>query len=220
MIRILATAVYLLASAPSDARSLIPEKQNFVGVLVPVLLEIGRESDPVEPLITLTAEPDSKASAIGRLESLESVEIVEWSYELIGLSIYGYTHDGDSAWYKIYIPDRDQFAWIKGRDGFRFRPLSELVSNSLSYLTGQWDRTLFPDPSSAEAVSLENAPASEVPIEIASTARIAGRLWLLVVVLKESPCASAEAPAVAAAGWVPALSANGHLNVWFYSRGC
>ena len=60
----------------------------------------------------------------------------------------------------------------------------------------------------------------EIPIAVAGSSMFAGELWILVVVLKESVCSSSDAPRALKSGWIPAHSAVGELNIWFYSRGC
>jgi hypothetical protein len=45
-----------------------------------------------------------------------------------------------------------------------------------------------------------------------------GRLWLYVRLL-DAVCLARE-PVEIARGWVPAKTASGELNAWFWSRGC
>ena len=220
MTRILAFLILTASCWPASTVANPPDRADFVG-----FLEI-RSHDGVTDAISLKTplelrlEPTMSARSLGAIKNIAAAETFEWSYESIGIGVYGYTHDGDNAWYRIYIPEKRQYAWIVGRDGFVFRGLSQLVTDSLSYMTRNWDRLVYSDPTvPGSATALETAD-DEVAIEIASSTRIGGRIWLLVVVLEESPCTSAEAPAVLGSGWVPALSEKGLLNVWFYSRGC
>jgi hypothetical protein len=56
-------------------------------------------------------------------------------------------------------------------------------------------------------------------VVFADTFGEAGQLWFLVVVVDGTICDGGPR-SVLAAGWIPAHSASGQLNAWYYSRGC
>ena len=58
----------------------------------------------------------------------------------------------------------------------------------------------------------------EVPYEALGQAIHQGRLWLHVRIL-DAVCAARD-PVEIGRGWVPAKTAGGDLNAWFWSRGC
>ena len=58
----------------------------------------------------------------------------------------------------------------------------------------------------------------EVPYEALGQAIHQGRLWLHVRIL-DAVCAARD-PVEVGRGWVPAKTAGGDLNAWFWSRGC
>ena len=95
-----------------------------------------------------------------------------------------------------------------------------LISESLPYLTGAWNGRVYRTAGNAGTVTQIKSREPEAPVAVAGSAMLDKKLWFMVVVLKESPCASAEAPTVLQAGWIPAHSKSGDLNIWFYSRGC
>ena len=218
--RIRAFAVLVLACWTFAASSSLPKHPGFIGILGHDGSNTAPEQAAFQPAIPLRTAPNIDSPIIGELEDISSAEAYEWSYEDPGLAVYSYVHDGATTWYKIYASELDQFAWIGARADLTFHGLSGLVTNSLSYMTNEWNKFVYSDPTSLETASELNAHGDEVPIEVASTAIVAGKLWVLVVVLKESPCASAEVPRVLGSGWVPAVSENSQLNIWFYSRGC
>ncbi len=59
----------------------------------------------------------------------------------------------------------------------------------------------------------------ETGVIVLETRQVRGRLWLKVS-LHEHTCISTSSGPGLATGWIPAQSAEGHTNVWFYSRGC
>ena len=208
----------ILVCVPVLAFSDMPRSPGFIGILE----NQNRDSDyeTIRPSVEVRALPSSESEIIFQLDNLDATEAYEWDYEQRGLAVYAYEHDGTDSWYRVRIKVNARFGWVKGHKDLRFHGLSELVTNSLSYLTSEWDRRVFSDPVMSKSALKLAARGSEVPISVASTAMVEGKLWILVVVLQESPCSSSDAPPVLAAGWVPALSDRGQLNVWFYSRGC
>lgn len=214
----LALLISLWPSTPS--LGLEPVHPGLIG-----LLGLDNTSAPPEkynkfPLISVRAAPQRSSEIIAELSEFSQVESHEWSYENPALAVFGYAHGGGGYWYKIRLTHPERYGWINARTIFKFHPISSLLTHSLSYLTGTWDRVVYADPHSSTSGTTLAVTDQQIPVEVASSANIDGALWLLVVVLAESPCVSERTPAVIGSGWVPVANPKGQLNAWFFSRGC
>ncbi len=205
---------------PMQASAYLPQASGFVGLLALPQTDFSTFEISLSPALPVHQEPQVSSTVVGLLESTAAADAYEWSYEQLGLAVYGYHHDGQAGWFKILLKHAEQFGWIKQQPGFRLHTLGELVTDSLAYLTTEWNGNLYADPTLPESVQTVATSENHMPVTVASTARVAEQVWVLVVILDASPCSSAKTPAVKASGWVPALSTTGRLNVWFHSRGC
>lgn len=199
----------------------VPSHPNLIGLLeLPYTWnERTLENQLLVPFGLLSA-PTAESPAIKVIKNLGHVETHEWSYEELAAAVYGYRHDGEQAWYQLRISPTGEPAWIRGNKQITFHPLSELVSESLSYMTATWDKRVFGTVGDPTTDTVLPDRGEEIPVAVAGSAMFDGKLWILAVVLKESVCSSSDAPSVLKSGWVPAHSTSGELNIWFYSRGC
>ena len=103
-------------------------------------------------------------------------------------------------------------------DAGKFRPYEELIANSLTYLTQEWDGIIWNIPGiNSKSESLIKFSTRHV--RIIATKKVGNKLWLQIEVLNPCWC-TFEDPKVINKGWIPAFSTKGQPNVWFYSRGC
>ena len=198
-----------------------PMGQGFIGLLeIRPLHSVEGESTSTARKLVLRSAPNVTSEQVGLLSNASMLETFEWSYESPAAAVYGYHRDPEHSWYRLrqIQPPRD--VWLMQSSAMTFHALSSLLSDSLSYFTTEWDGRLFRRAGVAGTASSLRNIHSETPIAVAAHTLVGTKDWFLVVVLDESPCESAAAPAVRAAGWVPAHSSTRRLNMWFYSRGC
>ena len=197
-----------------------PEIPGIIGIIEYSLGHNGQTLVESKTTLSVKREPDAASRTIAELSRFDEAAAYEWSYEDLGLAAFGYLFEENTTWYKVYVTEQKRFGWIRKSPELTFHPLSGLLSHSLTYLTGRWNKALYADPSLPQSKRVLAITSEETPIAVASTAMIENKLWVLVVVLQQSPCSSTEAPSVLASGWVPALANNGLPNMWFYARGC
>ena len=212
-------ASMLLLPFASDASN--PAHPGLIGLLeIPYTWDEPSRGNKLAIPARLFSVANKESPGMGAMKVLSHVETHEWSYEELAAAVYEYHYDGELTWYRLRIASSGKPAWIAASKGMIFHPLSALVSESLSYLTSAWDKRLFSRASEPSTAAALKVTGDEIPIAVAETAILKGKLWILVVVLKESVCSSADAPAVLASGWIPAHARTGKMNIWFYSRGC
>jgi hypothetical protein len=211
----------LLTSYVFGAGAAVPGESGLLGILELKTIAVSPAGEPkLDAPIDLRSEPKATSSTIDATGNLSDLAHYEWSYEQPGFAFYGHVYDGEKAWYELEIRRNRQRGWVQQREDLHVHWLSTLIDESLPYLTSAWDKKLFSDPTDQNSVSELGVSGEEIPIMVAGTEMVDGDLWFLVVVLRESQCASASAPSVLRSGWVPAHTNSGLLNIWFYSRGC
>lgn len=171
--------------------------------------------------VPLFAAANGDSCAIARLSSYEQLEHREVGYEQVAAEVYAYADDADQRWYKVRLTS-GAYAWLSPDAAGTYWPVDELLPRRLNYLTNGWNRMLWPSLGAGLPTRLAystDTPPREQPVNVISTARIGGSLWLEVEVLRSSPCESGDSRALAR-GWIPAYSGQGELVAWYYSRGC
>jgi hypothetical protein len=205
----------------SPLTSAVPESGQIEGLLeLPYIYGEEPGKDQLLVPLVLYASHSVDTTRLGDVKELQQLEAYEWSYEQLGASVFGYHYDGDHSWYQLRVLSSGQLGWMRGSGDERFHALSELLSESLTYMTGEWNKLVYATAADASTASELAVEGDEIPVAVAGSAMIERELWLLVVVLADSVCSSTDAPRVQRAGWVPAYSATDTLNIWFYSRGC
>ena len=211
--------ILLLFPGATNARD--PDHPGLIGLLeIPYAWDDQTNENHLLAPVRLFSSPITDGTELRILHNLGDVETHEWSYELPAAAVYGYHYDGEQTWYQLRESPSGDLAWMSGDRQNRFHPLSKLVSESLAYLTATWDKRIFATVGDATTSTVVVSRGEEISIAVASSAMFEGKLWILVVVLKDSVCSSSDAPRVLGSGWIPAHSASGTLNIWFYSRGC
>ncbi|MBL4620864.1 MAG: hypothetical protein JKY89_00545 [Immundisolibacteraceae bacterium] len=206
---------------PMSAGASPPSQSGLIGLLeVPHQWDQSSEDYRVDSSLAVYADANINSADQRVIHNLSDLETFEWSYEAPAAAVFGYHHDGEQAWYQLGLESTGARGWVVASKQLNFHPLSELVSESLAYLTGSWDKRVFSDVADPATAKLLDVTGDEIPIEVAGTAMFEGQLWVLVVVMKQSQCWSSAAPQVLDVGWLPAHSASGQLNIWYYSRGC
>lgn len=206
---------------PLVAAADAPGFPGLIGLLeLPSLYDTSSTGHPPGTALTIRAAPSQDSEPTGRISHPHALESHEWSYEQPAAAVYGYRHDGQTSWYQLRLLPSGRMGWVNATRDSVFHPLSELISESLPYLTAAWNGLLYRRAGDPTTVTQLEPGGPEAPVAVARSAMHENRLWFLVVALKEGPCSSAEAPVVLQAGWIPAHAESGDLNIWFYSRGC
>ena len=162
----------------------------------------------------------------------EVIDAEEHGYEERSAKVYA----EERGWYEIGLRGISRTTgWVSPKDAGPFRNLETLFSEHLMFVTNAWDRRLLSTPISGSAqlapairglpeaiTQAESARFGEGPepngARVVESRRVGESLWFRIE-LHEANCLGRESRA-AAAGWVPAYSATGALNLWFHSRGC
>lgn len=215
---LLAASLYVFAD---NLYADTPKFPDLIGLLeIPSLYDTQLQDHTLEMPLRIRAFPSPESKSLGSVNRPDALESHEWSYEQPAAAVYGYQHDGQTSWYQVRMLPSGQTGWMSATTDTVFHPLSALISESLPYLTGAWNGQVYGTAGDQSTVTRIKLHGPEAPVAVAGSAMLKNKLWLLVVVLQESPCASADAPGVLQAGWIPAHSEAGDLNIWFYSRGC
>lgn len=164
----------------------------------------------------LRAAPDDQADLVVTITRWQDLVAEEIGYEEPAVAVWRVSQ----PWYLVATSD-SVFGWYRAPSDAAMVPLAELLGNTLTYLTNDWDGRLHasPDASSASSAVSVAREDGEASVKLLDTATVAGNLWFKVAVHEESPCTGSFPPKVIAEGWVPAWN-GGKLNVWYYSRGC
>ena len=207
-----------LATAP-------PQEQRIIGLIeIPALFGVLENDRPVPTVpdsvqpIELRQSPDPAATVVARIVA-SAIEAREHGYEQPSAVVYEVSNNG---WYLLsYTLDgHARKAWLDPAHAGVFRDVATLLQDRLSYLTREWDRQLYASPAGDPAARQIPSDMIEPFTIIADHAVQNGEDWFLVVVLGASPCEGVSHPPVVSAGWVPAHTTSGQLQVWYYSRGC
>jgi hypothetical protein len=164
------------------------------------MLAMGKAGERVESYAT---EPGTGAKRMLRWKTEASVE--EYAYEDEGLVVY----ERKQEWVRVKL--KQGSAWIQIPQGGKFLPLEELLVETLTFLTKEWDGKLAKTAGGVMGPKLKTEV--EPTVKVVGNKRIDGKLWVNLAIYDASPCEVAT-PKVIARGWVPARV------VWFYSRGC
>ena len=121
-------------------------------------------------------------------------------------------------WFRVRLEAGS--AWVHASDRDEFHSLERLLTKTLTYLTRNWDGSLWDrrdaPPRKGPLPPEEYGP----PVRVVRTSTAQGRLWLFIEVLSHSGCEGGGEPRVIDRGWTPAHAASGLPTVWFSSRGC
>ena len=120
-------------------------------------------------------------------------------------------------WYRVQLAEGS--AWLRASARNEYLSLEKLLADRMTYLTDEWDGRLHSSPGAIADALRPRVPAGR-PVRVQAFQRVGNQLWIRVSVMTHSICQSADAPTVAAEGWLPAYSAKGQPTVWFHSRGC
>ena len=206
---------------PLVSRAEPPQHPGLIGLLViPSLFAADSSGQTTDTQLPVWSAPSQASKSLATVSNADVLESHEWTYEEPAAAVYDYRHDGQTSWYQIRMMPSGKTGWVESGTGRVFHPLSSLISESLPYLTSTWDGRTWRIAGNHDSTSKVEQRKPKTPVVVADSAILENKLWFLVVVLEESPCASAEAPAVLKAGWIPAHAEAGFLNIWFYSRGC
>jgi hypothetical protein len=211
------------ADIPLESEMGESERLRMIGLLdVHWLNEVLALPEPVrkpKPL-KVYSEPDSKSKTIAVIDNPKELVIRERNYDFSSLEAY----EKRDGWYLVaFISDGvKKTGWIAPADTSKFYSLPELYAVSLSYLTDDWDGSIWEEPNGEEpggTAPCEYFTQPNTDINVADTKYVDGELWIKVEILSSTPCELPE-PKVVRVGWIRAYSWTGKVNVWFYSRGC
>lgn len=122
------------------------------------------------------------------------------------------------TWFRIRTDTGS--AWLVATSRDEFFPLRHLLTDRLTYLTGEWDGRLASSAGGTpRPVSAERDPDGLHDVRIVGFEDRGDDLWIDVEVLSASACTSND-PRVVAKGWLRAHAASGEPVVWFFARGC
>jgi hypothetical protein len=120
----------------------------------------------------------------------------------------------DEDWFQIRTARRP--LWLRGTAANVFLPIPKLLSGQLSYLTLDWDGSIFVAPGGSR---LRSRPiAAQESIDVIASRTVAHELWLLIETT--DGCTPDTRPAPKVRGWIRAYGKQGAPAAWFYSRGC
>lgn len=227
---LLVAAFAALFSAPLQQDPPVPPRRVIGLVEIPRLFGADGDQRLSDSAVMLFHEPSERSTAAVTVRSRDDIEVREHGYERLSAVAY----ERRAGWYLLRAK-RDRFAWLLPKDAGEFRPYPQLLSESLSFLTVDWDRALHdrpggriarrvptqPDPSTGDPDwTFGNEARRPNDVSIVELRQHQG-LWWVHVRVGPSICESGtDTPPVIAEGWVPAYSKAGNPTLWFYSRGC
>lgn len=175
--------------------------------------------------LNLLVEPRTGAQVSVTVRSERDLISRESDYEIRSAVVT----DARDGWFKLKTEKSE--GWLEPRFAGRFHPLMELYTESLTYLTAEWNGRVFHAAGKKDGVT-------EIPVdhvtdgdnekwatnlagaEVIESQNVDGQLWLKVKVFHPDVRCEGTEPRESAEGWIPAYADSGELNVWFYSRGC
>jgi hypothetical protein len=244
-----ALAVVALSMGPSvpaqqrGAPALTQLNETGLVGLVELPWIYGVNGPPPDEPLTARAQPGSGAAAVAVLDPIgvrtpggervcrwvrdldrqagdpPGCEFVEAGYEIPALRVLAVA---DAGWFRVELTgSAERAAWIQTDN--RFHSVIDLLASGehLTYLDlRRWDRQISVEPSGSRAEFRHPAlqDRREAPYEALGHVIYQGRLWLHVRILDEI-CVARD-PVEIGRGWIPAMTAAGDLNAWFWSRGC
>lgn len=236
--------IFFLVFLPLAATASVPENadhaRNVIGIL-PLPEVFGKE--PCEPFkgeeIAVFSSPEAVVPygrifvakpwkfppAGGGCEGLEvgvsfltgsrrdeKLPALEFSYETPGAIVIG----RQGQWFEIRL-DKGS-AWVRIQDDSRFRPVEELLTGSLTYLTPPV--ALHKGPGDPDITWSPGPEVGKLPVEVLSFRRIDGQLWVQVSFPAVEPCSQDHTHLPPVTGWLPYHNPDGMPSIWFFSRGC
>jgi hypothetical protein len=202
------------------------QEQRIIGLVeIPALFGVLESDQPVPTPpdsvrpISLRDSPDPAATIVVSIESADAIEVREHGYEQPSAVVYEISKNG---WYLLSytLGARSGKAWLDPADAGVFRDVATLLRDGLSYLTREWDRKLYAAPAGEPAAHQIPSDMIEPAIIIADHTVQNDEDWFLVVVQSSSPCEGMTHPPVVSAGWLPAHTRSGQMQLWFHARGC
>lgn len=211
------------SSIEIDGSRITDNQQNMIGLLeLPSIFGVADPNGPPgstlpfnKKSIRIYSAPSINSTVIKLVECKNDLELKEHGYEVLSAVAY----QQKKGWYLIGIKNNKlNKGWITPNDAGKFRPYEELIVNSLTYLTNEWDGIIRKVPAiNSNFESLIKLSTGHV--RIIATKKVDNKLWLQIELLNPGWC-TLEDPQVINKGWIPAFSLKDHPNVWFYSRGC
>jgi hypothetical protein len=209
-----------------------PDPDGPPGALLP------GESRPVP----LHAEPEAVSVRLTTVSTADSIQWLEFDYEAPAAVAYGVA----AGWVRVALREGDgrRYGWVPPEHQGTLHRLGTLLEEGLAYMTSDWDGLLRETPSTTPTASrLEREEPEQrddpagvdivevvggvagvedgvTDVNVVQVVEVDGVTWLQVELLGPGRCQAAEAPAVEATGWVPALADDSRPNAWFHSRGC
>jgi hypothetical protein len=211
----------MLAAVAASAQA--PAGRVIGSVEIPVLHDpVNKETPTAGPIaLTLYREPRDNAQPAVTIKTRREIESLEHGYEQISAAVLDVRAQAGKTWYLVQYKREDRLmaAWLSGSNAGRFRSLPELLKGR-GFLTQAWNGWLYKSPrSEGSRENILSALGERRHVVFADMAEDAGQMWFLVVVVDGTICDGGPR-SVLAAGWIPAHSASGQLNAWYYSRGC
>ncbi len=206
-----------------EASNITDNQQNMIGLLeIPSIFGIADPNGPPGSVLPFTKKsikiysaPTINSKIIKLIERQDDLELKEHGYEVFSVI----TYQQKEGWYLIGLKNNKlNKGWVSPKDAKKFRPYKELIVDSLTYLTNEWDGIIRETPK-INSNSESSRELSTRDVRIIETQKVNNKLWLKIELLNHGWC-TLEDPKVIKKGWIPAFSSKGHPNVWFYSRGC
>lgn len=197
----------------------VQRMQRVIGIVeIPSIFGVANPKGPPGSRHPFSPAPvsvyDQPGSGIVTvIKTRKAIATAEYSYEQAGALVY----DRKNNWYLIGIDNISgkSRAWLGAANAGRYHSLEGLLKQGLPYLTRSWDSRLAQAPA-GKAVRY-NGKARD--IKVIEKRVVNQETWFHIELLQPGPCDSSS-PKVVVRGWIPAYTADGHMNVWFYSRGC
>lgn len=228
--------------------SQLDQKNSLIGIVeLPLFFGKAPENggmglvppSKLKPL-TLYAQPNKDSAILTTIDNPENLWAAEYGYEKLGAMVSQEKH----GWHfvngsltqtenEFYLSSDDNTievnGWIAPEDVGQFHSLTELFKDGLNYLTSDWNRILYSEPSlSSRFIELDPQLLSddddELQINVLDSGLFQDSLWLKIEIL-QGRCTLKE-KSTGIRGWIPAQSASSSpdeyikMQAWFYSRGC
>lgn len=163
--------------------------------------------------VSVFEQPTSGSRVIKVINNPKDIATAEYGYEQSGALVY----DIKDNWYLIGIGGSTSSVsgWLRHTVTGNYHSLESLLKRSVAYLTPSWDSKLTQVPTGDTSGYTGKAR----DIKVIEKRMVNKEVWFHVELLHPGPCSGATTKVVAK-GWIPAMTADGHMNVWFYSRGC
>jgi hypothetical protein len=142
-------------------------------------------------------------------------EFEEYEYEQAGALVYELKND----WYQIIR--NEEFLWVHKENAGAYYSYPKILKNRLTFLTDETAK-IWENPGELPreiGYTFPKRYTGEVPVIIKELKLHDGEWWILVEVLKKSPCLTDD-KTIITTGWVPAYLPDNKASLWYYSRGC